>query len=250
MRWRIHLIKALDIVLNDTILDIATGTADVPILVANQSKELWILQDPSEGKMTPILGLDPSQEMLTIGHHKIQKLHLQQYIQLIQGDVQNMSRFESESFSKISISFGLRNVENRSLALTEIFRVLKSNAPEAQSLSKFCILEFSRPTHGYLSQLALIFIKYGLPMIGTLFTRNYQAYQHLAKSIIEFPLPYELIEELHAVGFQNCQFENVFHDIVYLYTCSGQVDKNNSEDEQTKDDFEFIAQSELNLNGL
>ena len=251
MGWRLKLVKALDIHANDTILDIATGTADIPILIANQSTELSShIHDPSDSILGPIIGLDPSMEMLNIGQRKIQKLHYQHAIQLVHGDVQNMSHFESDYFSKISMSFGLRNVENRTRGLVEIFRIFKSSVPTGHSLSKFCILEFSRPSSGYLSQLAILFIQYALPTIGTLLTGNYKAYKHLSDSILEFPLPNQLIDELHGIGFVNCEFENIFQDIVYLYTCSGEFDKINTENESKNDDYEFIAQTELNLNGL
>ena len=249
MNWRLKLVRALEILANDTILDIATGTADVAILLANESN-VFTSQDPSESLLSPIIGIDPSMEMLNIGQQKLQKLHLQHHIQLLFGDVQNMSRFESQYFSKISMSFGLRNVENRTLALLEIFRIFKSSVPFGHPLSKFCILEFSRPSFGYISHLTISFIKYALPTIGTLITGDYKAYKHLSDSILEFPLPNQLIDELRAIGFENCLFENVFYDIVYLYTCSGHFDRSEGDSEKDSDDYEFIAQSELNLNGL
>lgn len=238
----------LHLQLNDTILDIATGTADIAILIARKFMELYPATDPSDSLFTPIIGLDPSEAMLRIGHNKILNQQLQHHIELLLGDVQNMSQFESQYFSKVAMSFGLRNVQNRSLALHEIFRVFKANVPSQHPLPKLCILEFSRPSSGIIAHLAIAFIRYVLPTLGTLFTGNFHAYKHLSDSIMEFPLPSQLIDELQSVGFNNCQYVDIFQDIVYLYTCVGSFEMN--ETESGSDEYDFIAQSELNLNGL
>merc|ERR1712176_308765 len=115
-----------------TIMDVATGTADVALMI---------------GAMIPnakVIGVDPSQNMIDIGTTKIAKQNLSNRITLHLGDSRflhnNIAYSNDNTFDGATMAFGIRNVPKpRELALCEIHRVLRHNAP-------FCILEFSEPT--------------------------------------------------------------------------------------------------------
>lgn len=155
------------------LLDVATGTADVAIRLA---------EIPS----ATILGVDPSNNMLDQGRRKIKEKHLDDRIVLEWADARDLQRMDSDSFDGATISFGIRNVPEREVALCEIHRVLKSDGVLA-------ILEFSEPddSFGFLGVLARLFIRHVVPVIGGILSGKPQEYAHLQNSIKDFPEPKE-----------------------------------------------------------
>ena len=97
IKWRKKVVKMVKENNPDTILDIATGTGDLAINLA-------------ETNATKIIGLDISSGMLDIGKEKIKKKTLESKIEMILGDTENMP-FEDNSFDAITVAFGVRNFE-------------------------------------------------------------------------------------------------------------------------------------------
>jgi demethylmenaquinone methyltransferase/2-methoxy-6-polyprenyl-1,4-benzoquinol methylase len=79
----------------DTILDIATGTGDLAILM-------------TQTNATKIIGLDISAGMLEVGVKKIAEKKLSNTIEMVLGDSENA--FEDNYFDAITV-FGVRNFE-------------------------------------------------------------------------------------------------------------------------------------------
>lgn len=111
--WRRHVLKLVSDTNPESILDIATGTGDLAILLSKSDAER-------------IVGLDLSAGMLEVGKEKVKVLGLQNRIEMIQGDSENLP-FEDNSFDAITVAFGVRNFENLEKGLDEILRVLKPN---------------------------------------------------------------------------------------------------------------------------
>jgi demethylmenaquinone methyltransferase/2-methoxy-6-polyprenyl-1,4-benzoquinol methylase len=109
--WRTELIKALELQEGDTVLDLATGTAEVAIALAQTTAR------------PRVVGVDPSNRMLHHGRHKVRVAGLSGQgsgtVELFQGDAQKLEGFTTQAFDKSCISFGIRNVPNRALALKE-----------------------------------------------------------------------------------------------------------------------------------
>ena len=173
------------------ILDMATGTADVA---------LQLVDDLAVAHPTTVLGLDPSENMLSVGRSKIANRDLSSKIVLETADARNLQKYyertqnESDKFDAATMAFGIRNVvPNRSKALCEIHKLLKPNGVLA-------ILEFSEPTyesHGIMGAAAGVFIKHVVPFIGGLLSGGArQEYKHLQNSIKEFPSPPEFKQQL------------------------------------------------------
>ena len=88
------------------ILDIATGTGDLAIMMTSLNPK-------------KIIGLDISEGMLSIGKQKIAKAKLNDKIEMIVGDSENMP-FKDNTFDAITVSFGVRNFANLDKGLSEI----------------------------------------------------------------------------------------------------------------------------------
>merc|ERR1712157_78087 len=77
----------------DQVLDLATGTADVAILVGKKLQELSAKHHPEA--QPAVFGVDPSKEMLGHGVEKIKETGLSGIIHLHQGDAQNLASVTS-----------------------------------------------------------------------------------------------------------------------------------------------------------
>jgi demethylmenaquinone methyltransferase/2-methoxy-6-polyprenyl-1,4-benzoquinol methylase len=180
VKWRK---KVLDIVAKSnpkTILDIATGTGDLAILMAKTKAE-------------KIIGLDISAGMLEVGKNKIQSKNLSNRIEMVLADSEKMP-FEDNSFDAITVAFGIRNFENLEVGLTEILRVLKPNGV-------FVILETSVPEKTPYKQGYNFYSKNILPIIGKLFSKDNVAYGYLSESAAAFPYGKTLNNILKKIGF-------------------------------------------------
>ncbi len=180
VKWRK---KVLDLVAQknpSTVLDIATGTGDLAILMAQTSAD-------------KIIGLDISAGMLEVGQKKIEEKKLSHKIEMVLGDSEAMP-YADAYFDAITVSFGIRNFETLEKGLSEILRVLKPNGI-------FVILETSVPEKAPFKQGYAVYTKYILPLIGKLFSKDNVAYGYLSESASIFPYGEKLNNILRKVGF-------------------------------------------------
>ena len=180
IKWRN---KVLDMVAKTnpkTILDIATGTGDLAILMTKTNAY-------------KIIGLDISDGMLEVGRQKINAQNLQSRIEMVLGDSEKMP-YDDNTFDAITVAFGVRNFENLEIGLAEILRVLKPNG-------LFVILETSVPEKFPYKQGYNFYSKNILPIIGKLFSKDNVAYGYLSESAANFPYGEKLNNILRNIGF-------------------------------------------------
>ncbi|WP_026914351.1 bifunctional demethylmenaquinone methyltransferase/2-methoxy-6-polyprenyl-1,4-benzoquinol methylase UbiE [Christiangramia portivictoriae] len=180
--WRKKVVAAVAATNPESILDIATGTGDLAIQMANTGA-------------SRIVGLDLSEGMLSVGRKKIAAKNLSIDIEMVQGDSENLP-FEDRSFDAITVAFGVRNFENLDLGLSEIFRVLKPGGI-------FVVLETSVPTRFPFKQGYKIYSSMILPAIGKLFSKDKDAYSYLSESAASFPYGKKFNNILSKTGFTN-----------------------------------------------
>jgi len=167
---------------NLNLLDIATGTADQAISIA-QSRE----------NIRHATGIDLAKLMLEKGKIKIERLNLSDRISLQEGDACDLE-FEDGSFDVVTISFGIRNVENLDKALQEMMRVLR---PDGMVL----ILEFSLPTNAAIRALYLFYFRNILPLLGGIISGDKSAYRYLNETVETFPFGSDFCNFLERAGF-------------------------------------------------
>lgn len=180
VKWRKKVLKIVSDKKPKTVLDIATGTGDLAILMANTSAQ-------------EIIGLDISAGMLEVGKKKIAEKKLDNKIQMVLGDSENIP-YPDNYFDAITVAFGVRNFETLEKGLAEILRVLKPNGV-------FVILETSVPTKFPYKQGYAFHSKFILPLVGKLFSKDKSAYKYLSDSANEFPFGEALNNILRKVGF-------------------------------------------------
>ncbi|MBF4506702.1 bifunctional demethylmenaquinone methyltransferase/2-methoxy-6-polyprenyl-1,4-benzoquinol methylase UbiE [Flavobacterium sp. JLP] len=180
VKWRKKVLKIVSDSKPKIILDIATGTGDLAILMAQTNAE-------------KIIGLDISAGMLEVGKKKVAEKNLSNTIDLVLGDSENIP-FADNYFDAITVSFGVRNFENLEKGFAEILRVLKQNGV-------FVILETSVPDKTPYKQGYKFYSKNILPIIGKLFSKDNSAYGYLSESAAVFPYGEALNNILRKIGF-------------------------------------------------
>ena len=199
IKWRKKVLKLVSDKNPKTVLDIATGTGDLAILMTNTSAE-------------KIIGLDISAGMLEVGRNKIKSKKLSDKIEMILADSENMP-FEDNSFDAITVAFGVRNFENLEKGLAEILRVLKPNGI-------FVILETSVPDKTPYKQGYTFYSKNILPLIGKLFSKDNSAYQYLSESASVFPYGEALNNILRKIGFIEVTAISQTFGVATIYSAS------------------------------
>ncbi|MFT4577071.1 MAG: demethylmenaquinone methyltransferase/2-methoxy-6-polyprenyl-1,4-benzoquinol methylase [Polaribacter sp.] len=199
VKWRKRVVTIIGKNNPKQILDIATGTGDLAIMMASL-------------KPDKIIGLDISAGMLEVGKQKIAKANLSDKIEMIVGDSENMP-FDDNTFDAITVSFGVRNFANLDKGLKEINRVLKPSGT-------LVVLETSVPTkfpykQGYRFHTSVI-----LPIIGKLFSKDKVAYSYLSESANSFPFGEKFNNILLKNGFTTAIDKPVTFGVASIYTAT------------------------------
>ncbi|AUC82400.1 bifunctional demethylmenaquinone methyltransferase/2-methoxy-6-polyprenyl-1,4-benzoquinol methylase UbiE [Lacinutrix sp. Bg11-31] len=201
IKWRKKVVEIVKATKPESVLDIATGTGDLAINLAETSA-------------TKIIGLDISSGMLEVGKTKITAKNLDNKIKMIIGDSENMP-FEDNAFDAITVAFGVRNFETLEKGLKDILRVLKPGGT-------FVILETSVPTKFPFKQGYMFHSKIILPTVGRLFSKDKTAYKYLSESASIFPYGEALNNILRNIGFINVKDLPQTFGVATIYTASKQ----------------------------
>jgi demethylmenaquinone methyltransferase/2-methoxy-6-polyprenyl-1,4-benzoquinol methylase len=196
-RWRRLLVRRLELAEGGRVLDHATGTADLALLIARSHPTVRVL------------GLDPSSEMLRIGLAKVAAAGLSERVELRRGDAERLDGVESQSCDAVSIAFGIRNVPDRGQALREFARVTRPGG-------RVAILELSEPRGGLLGPLARWHVHSVVPWLGALLS-GAREYRYLQRSIAAFPPPEEFARLMEQSGLRVKSVEPLTFGVCHLY---------------------------------
>nr|WP_240324273.1 MULTISPECIES: bifunctional demethylmenaquinone methyltransferase/2-methoxy-6-polyprenyl-1,4-benzoquinol methylase UbiE [Olleya] len=201
IKWRKKVVALVKATNPKNVLDIATGTGDLAINLAETSAE-------------KIIGLDISSGMLEVGKQKIKTKKLDQKIEMVIGDSENLP-FDDNTFDAITVAFGVRNFETLENGLKDILRVLKPGGI-------FVILETSVPTKFPFKQGYQFHSKVILPTVGKLFSKDKTAYKYLSESANAFPYGEALNNILRKIGFINVTDMPQTFGVATIYKASKQ----------------------------
>ena len=194
--WRAAMVRAVAPLAGERILDVAAGTGTSSAALARSGAE--------------VIALDFSAGMVAEGRRKHKK------IEFIEGDAEKLP-FPDNQFDAVSISFGLRNVNEPKVALAEMYRVLKPGG-------RVVVCEFSKPPIAIFRAGYWAYLQYAMPVIADRMSSNPAAYTYLAQSIKEWPDQGELSQWIRGVGFTRVAYRNLTGGIVALHRGRKPVD--------------------------
>jgi demethylmenaquinone methyltransferase/2-methoxy-6-polyprenyl-1,4-benzoquinol methylase len=200
-RWRTRAVRELALTGRERVLDLCTGTADLAIAALEAS--------PGAAR---VIGVDFAGAMLRVGLNKIRSVELGARAVLVQGDATAIPA-AAASVDRVTIGFGIRNVQNTAAACDEIHRVL---APGG----RIAVLEFAIPTTPAVRAAYLWYFNRVLPRIGRLISRHNAAYGYLPASVGAFATPDEFVKILRQSGFTDVRAVPLTFGIVHLYTAT------------------------------
>lgn len=179
------------------ILDLAAGTLDVSIALARRHPRRLVL------------AMDFCRPMLVRGLGKRARLQKGRVEPLV-ADGRALP-LPDNSVDAITIAFGLRNIRPRAEAYAEALRVLVPGG-------RFCVLEFGSAKDRILFGTYNLYLRYVLPLIGRVVSRDAKAYRYLADTIMEYPSARALEEEMRLAGFTRVGHRRLSAGIVCLHS--------------------------------
>jgi demethylmenaquinone methyltransferase / 2-methoxy-6-polyprenyl-1,4-benzoquinol methylase len=200
--WKDLMINALNPPRSDAtfaLLDVAGGTGDIAFRAAKAA-----------GSGFQATVCDINSDMLDVGGERAASRHLDDRVSFVEGNAEKLD-FPNGAFDAYTIAFGIRNVPQIDLALSEAFRVLRPG-------SRFLCLEFSAVDVPGLDRIYDLFSFKVIPPLGRAVTGDADSYQYLVESIRKFPKPGAFADMIRAAGFSRVSWQSLSGGIVALHS--------------------------------
>lgn len=195
--WRSKSVKQVLKGKHDVVLDIACGTGDFSIELAQKGVE-------------KVIGVDISEGMMKIGMEKVKALGLEDKISMHVDDSESLS-LEDNSIDAVTVAFGVRNFEHLQIGLNEMNRVIRPGGTVN-------VLELSVPSNPVLLWCYKIYFLHVLPFFGGLVSGNKEAYKYLPTSVMNFPKPNVFMSMLETAGFKEVKQRAFTFGLCRLFT--------------------------------
>ena len=195
--WRAKAVRMLAKSAPKRILDIATGTGDLALLLRRKLKP------------QSIIGVDLSQGMIAIAQQKALKAGVADEVTFERGDCLNL-RFADNSFDAITVAYGVRNFEHLDRGYAEMHRVL---APGG----RLCVIELSTPTNRLVQPLYNFYTRRNIQFVGRGISNDPRAYTYLPESIAAVAQGNDMLELMRGAGFDECSFTPLTFGVCTIY---------------------------------
>ena len=176
--WRRKALKLTKVGSESFLLDVACGTGDVAIEAYKQN-------------VKNIIGADFSHTMLGLFNKKSEWINGK----VVQTTAEQMP-FRDDTFTNITVAFGVRNFYDIKEGFRSFHSVLKENG-------KATVIEFQMPENIIFKALYKFYFKKILPLVGGMVSKNRTAYQYLPDSVEEFDEKILLVDLLKETGFKS-----------------------------------------------
>jgi demethylmenaquinone methyltransferase / 2-methoxy-6-polyprenyl-1,4-benzoquinol methylase len=184
-RWRRMAVRAALGAGSDRALDVATGTGDLAIALAN-------------GGYRQVIGVDFAPEMIAAAE---EKRHGRSDISFQVADAMALP-FPDDQFDAVTVSFGLRNMKDYLGAITEMTRVIKPGG-------RWICLELTPFRTPVLSQIFNFYFTRIVPRVGGWLSGDAEAYRYLPTSVATFPDAKALLGLMRVAGLAAVEYELV-----------------------------------------
>ena len=185
--WRAHTRRALDLARGQRVLDVAAGTAVSTVGLARSGA--WCV------------AADFSLGMLRRGRDR--------HVPKVAADALRLP-FRDGAFDAVTVSFGLRNMNDTVAALTELRRVVRPGG-------RLVVCEFATPVFGPFRFLYRNVALRALEIVANRVSSNPEAYRYLGESITSWHDQPKLARLVGQAGWSNVEWTNLTGGIVALH---------------------------------
>ena len=193
--WKKKLIGWMNPQLNDSLIDVGSGTGDIAKLFSKKIKN-----------SNTIFCVEPNDEMYFAGKDNLKNF---KNISWYKAKAERLP-FKNDTFDFYTISYGIRNVSDINEALKEALRVLKPGG-------RFMCLEFSKVNNEMINFLYQNYSK-AIPIVGKYIVGSSKPYDYLVKSINQFYSQKELADLMKKNGFSNIEYRNLSNGISAIHS--------------------------------
>lgn len=195
--WRAKAVGMLRADCPKRILDVATGTGDLAIALAEKMPQ------------AAVVGVDLSSGMIKVGSEKIARKGLTDRVKLQVADCLSLP-FAAGDFDCITVAYGVRNFSDLLAGYKEMRRVLRSGG-------KLCVIELSTPKNRLVKPLYNFYTKHIIPLVGRMVSKDTRAYSYLPESIAAVPQREEMCALMLEAGFGEASYRSLTFGVCTIY---------------------------------
>lgn len=185
-RWKRRMVELANVKPGNLALDVCCGTGDIARALAERGAR--------------VTGLDFSKEMLAVAKSR-EVVNVSASVCYKHGDAMKLP-FPNASFDVVTVGYGLRNLANWEVGLSEIVRVAKPGA-------RLLVLDFGKPDNSLWRAAYFSYLRVCVPLFGLLFCRNAAAYAYILESLKHFPAQRGVEAKMHALGLTQVRIHNL-----------------------------------------
>src|SRR5215831_5900999 len=186
-RWKRQVIQLAAVKAGDRALDICCGTGDIAFGMARAGAQ--------------VTGIDFSERMLGIARRRSRSVGVADRTAFLKGDAHSLP-FPDNSFSAVTVGYGLRNLVDWEAGLREMVRVARPKAIVV-------VLEFGRPENRVWRRLYFSYLRLFVPVLGLLFCGSLRAYSYILESLSHYPGQKAVAAKMTELGLTEVRIVNL-----------------------------------------
>lgn len=199
-RWKRRVADLACVKPGDLALDVCCGTGDISLALAARGAR--------------VTGLDFSKEMLAVARSRAATAetagHASSPLTYLCGDAMKIP-FPDASFDVVTVGYGLRNLADWEVGLSEMARVAKPGA-------RLLVLDFGKPENALWRTIYFAYLRVCVPLFGLLFCRNAAAYAYILQSLKHFPAQRGIDAKMRSLGLAEVRIQNLLGGAMSINT--------------------------------
>jgi len=186
-RWKRRVVDLARVRPGNLALDVCCGTGDITMALAERGAR--------------VTGLDFSEEMLAVAKSRNSAVRRMATVNYLRADAMKLP-FPDGSFDVVTVGYGLRNLADWEVGLSEMVRVAKPGA-------RVLVLDFGKPDNALWRTIYFAYLRVCVPLFGLLFCRNAAAYAYILESLKHFPAQRGVDAKMRSLGLAEVRTFNI-----------------------------------------
>ena len=199
--WRRKAVRMLASRPHADILDVATGTGDLALLLARSLRP------------ATVTGIDLSEGMLEVARRKASAdtgaAASGTKMTFLPADCLHLPMPDG-TYDTVTAAYGVRNFEHLLQGYREMYRVLRPGGT-------LCVIELSTPTSPLVKPLYRFYTRHIIPLAGRIVSRDVRAYSYLPESIAAVPQGEAMLALMREAGFSATEHHPLTFGVCTIY---------------------------------